>query len=162
MGQLKESLDYMQHSLAHYTEELKDTTQKKERIESELRIANEIQMSMIPKIFPPYPEREDIDLFAMLLPAKLVGGDLYDFFISEEEKLYFLIGDVSCKGIPASLVMAVTRSLFRNTAAHLKKPKAIVESLNASLAEGNETNMFVTLFVGILDLKSGNLAFCNA
>ena len=162
MGQLKESLDYMQHSLAHYTEELKDTTQKKERIESELRIANEIQMSMIPKIFPPYPEREDIDLFAMLLPAKLVGGDLYDFFISEEEKLYFLIGDVSGKGIPASLVMAVTRSLFRNTAAHLKKPKAIVESLNASLAEGNETNMFVTLFIGILDLKSGNLAFCNA
>lgn len=161
MWKLYESFDFMQNSLVRYIDELKTTTSNKERIESELRIASEIQMGMIPKIFPPFPDREDIDLYAVLRPAKEVGGDLYDFFI-DSEKLYFTIGDVSGKGIPASLFMAVTRSLFRSIAVHLKDPVSIVESMNNSIAETNESNMFVTLFVGVLDLQTGVLDYCNA
>lgn len=158
---LRDSFDFMQNSLITYTEELKQTTANKERIESELRIASDIQMGMIPKIFPPFPNREDIDLYATLIPAKEVGGDLYDFFI-DDEKLYFTVGDVSGKGVPASLLMAVTRSLFRNIAGHLKSPETIVRSLNDSIAETNETGMFVTLFLGIIDLKTGKMEYCNA
>lgn len=161
MWKLYESFDFMQHSLVRHMDELKTTTSNKERIESELRIASEIQMGMIPKIFPPFPDRDDIDLYAILKPAKEVGGDLYDFFI-DSEKLYFTIGDVSGKGIPASLFMAVTRSLFRSIAVHLADPVRIVESMNSSVAETNESNMFVTLFVGVLDLKTGVLNYCNA
>lgn len=161
VGVLYDSFGYMQHSLEEYVRELADTTARKERIESELRIASEIQMGMIPKIFPPFPERKDIDLYAKLIPAKEVGGDLYDFFV-QDGCLYFTVGDVSGKGVPASLLMAVTRSLFRNMASHLKSPAAIVSSLNDSLAESNESGMFVTLFVGVLDLKSGMLTYCNA
>lgn len=161
MWQLYQSFDFMQHSLTGYIEELKTTTAGKERIESELRIASEIQMGMIPKIFPPFPDRDDIDLYATLTPAKEVGGDLYDFFI-EEEKLYLTIGDVSGKGVPASLLMAVTRSLFRTVATHLSDPVQIVESINNSISETNESNMFVTLFVAVLDLRTGKLRYCNA
>jgi phosphoserine phosphatase RsbU/P len=161
MRDLRDSLKYMQTSLSTYIEELQTTTSAKERIESELSIARNIQMGMIPKIFPPFPERNDIDLFAMLRPAKEVGGDLYDFFI-DEEKLYFAIGDVSGKGVPASLFMAVTRSLFRSVATTLKNPKIIVESMNVAISETNEANMFVTMFVGILNLQNGELYFCNA
>ncbi|MEG0499899.1 MAG: SpoIIE family protein phosphatase, partial [Rikenellaceae bacterium] len=161
MWKLYESFDFMQNSLVKYIDELKSTVSNKERIESELRIASEIQMGMIPKIFPPFPNRKDIDLYAMLKPAKEVGGDLYDFFI-DSEKLYFTIGDVSGKGIPASLFMAVTRSLFRIIAVHQQKPIRIIESMNNAIAENNESNMFVTLFVGALDLKTGILDYCNA
>lgn len=161
MGMLCDSFAHMQSSLATYMKDLAATTAKKERIESELRIASEIQMGMIPKIFPPFPERNDIDLFATLVPAKEVGGDLYDFFV-EEDRLYFTVGDVSGKGVPASLLMAVTRSLFRTMASHLKEAAAIVSSLNNALSERNESGMFVTLFLGVLDLKSGVLRYCNA
>ena len=161
MRMLRDSFDYMQRSLIKYTEELKTTVANNERIESELRIAREIQLGMIPKIFPPFPERKDIDLYAMLVPAKEVGGDLYDFFI-EDEKLYFIIGDVSGKGVPASLVMAVTCRLFRTVASHVSDPAEIVASLNNALAESNESNMFCTFFLGILDLQSGKLLYCNA
>ncbi|MEG1563789.1 MAG: SpoIIE family protein phosphatase [Bacteroides sp.] len=161
MRQLHQSFDFMQRSLVKYMAELKTTISNKERIESELRIASEIQMGMIPKIFPPFPERDDIDLYAVLRPAKEVGGDLYDFFI-DNNQLYIAIGDVSGKGIPASLLMAVTRSLFRSIAVHLKDPTLIIESMNNSLAETNESSMFVTLFIAILDLQSGKLTYCNA
>ena len=161
MRMLRDSFYYMQRSLIKYTEELKTTVANNERIESELRIAREIQMGMIPKMFPPFPERKDVDLYAMLVPAKEVGGDLYDFFI-ENEKLYFIIGDVSGKGIPASLVMAVTCRLFRTVASHVSDPAEIVASLNNALAESNESNMFCTFFLGILDLQSGELLYCNA
>lgn len=161
MGMLRNSFDYMQKSLVKYTEELKSTVANNERIESELRIAHNIQMGMIPKIFPPFPEREDIDLYAMLVPAKEVGGDLYNFFI-EDEKLYFVVGDVSGKGVPASLVMAVTCRLFRTVASHVSDPAEIVSSLNNALSESNDSNMFCTFFLGILDLKSGELNYCNA
>ena len=161
LKELHDSFEYLQHSLVQYIDELKSTTANKERIESELRIARAIQMGMIPKSFPAFPERDDITLSARLIPAKEVGGDLYDFFI-ENDKLYFIIGDVSGKGIPASLVMAVTCRLFRSVASYLDKPEDIITSLNNSLSEGNESSMFCTAFLGILDLKTGKLNYCNA
>ena len=161
MKTLHDSFGTMQQSLVDYIDELKKTTASKERIESELRIARSIQMSMVPKIFPPFPEREDVDLYAKLIPAKEVGGDLYDFFI-EDNKLYFIVGDVSGKGVPASLVMAVTCRLFRTIAEHLHTPAEIVKALNDTLAENNDSNMFCTAFLGVLDLKTGNMQYCNA
>ena len=158
---LRDSFEGMQHSLTQYIEELKLTTASKAAIENELKVAHDIQMSMLPKTFPPYPERSDIDIFGTLKPAKDVGGDLFDFYISNEQ-LFFCIGDVSGKGVPASLVMAVTRSLFRNISAHVAAPNLIVSTLNTAMTEGNETNMFVTLFVGVLDLATGRLTYCNA
>jgi sigma-B regulation protein RsbU (phosphoserine phosphatase) len=136
-------------------------SENKEKMENELRIASEIQKSMIPKTFPPFPERKDIDMAATIIPAKEVGGDLYDFYI-RDEKLFFCIGDVSGKGVPASLVMAVTRSLFRTIATHQDSPKQIIQMMNDAIADNNESNMFVTLFCGTLDLKDGHLVFCNA
>ena len=161
LQELRDSFKYLQNSLVQYIDELKSTTANKERIESELRIAQGIQMGMLPKSFPAFPERDDIALAAKIVPAKEVGGDLYDFFI-ENEKLYFIVGDVSGKGIPASLVMAVTCRLFRSVASYHDKPEEIMTSLNNSLADGNESNMFCTAFLGILDLKTGHLAYCNA
>ena len=158
---LRDSFEDMQHSLTKYLEDLKETTASKAAIENELTIAHNIQMSMLPKIFPPYPERKDIDIYGMLTPAKAVGGDLFDFYI-RDEKLFFCIGDVSGKGVPASLVMAVTRSLFRNVSSHSSEPGQIATALNKALSEGNETNMFVTFFVGVLNLADGNLLYCNA
>ena len=124
-------------------------------------MAHDIQMSMLPKTFPAFPNRKDIELYASLTPAKAVGGDLYDFFI-HTEKLFFCIGDVSGKGVPASLVMAVSRTLFRNISAHTDKPGHIVNTMNVNICEGNENCMFVTLFVGVLDLATGHLRYCNA
>ncbi len=161
MKTLHDSFANMQKSLVTYMDELQRSTANRERIESELRIARDIQMGMVPKIFPPFPSRNDIDLYAVLKPAKEVGGDLYDFFI-ENEKLYFIIGDVSGKGIPASLVMSVTCRLFRTMAMHVKSPEKIMASLNDALSENNESNMFCTAFVGILDLNTGRLEYCNA
>ena len=158
---LHDSFGSMQKSLVDYIDELEKTTASKERIESELRIARDIQMGMVPKMFPPFPERDDLDLYAKLIPAKEVGGDLYDFFI-EDDKLYFIVGDVSGKGVPASLVMAVTCRLFRTVAAHFQSPAEIVTALNDALAESNESNMFCTFFIGILDVKNGHLQYCNA
>ena len=140
---------------------LRQVEASKEKIESELKIASEIQMSMLPKIFPPFPERTDLDLAAAMYPAKEVGGDLYDFFI-KEERLFFCIGDVSGKGVPASLLMAVTRSLFRTVSAHEKSPQRIVSAINDSMTGTNENNMFVTFFCGVLDLRTGHLRYCNA
>ncbi|MBQ9547852.1 MAG: SpoIIE family protein phosphatase [Bacteroidales bacterium] len=136
-------------------------SEKKERMESELQIASGIQMSMIPKTFPPFPERKDIDMSAAIVPAKEVGGDLYDFFIRDEQ-LFFCIGDVSGKGVPAALVMAVTRSLFRAVSARETSPGQIVSAMNASMSDMNESNMFVTFFCGTLNLSNGKLRYCNA
>ena len=161
VAQLRDSFGTMQQSLKQYVEELKVSTAAKASIESELNVAHGIQMSMIPKSFPAFPNRKDIELYASLTPAKAVGGDLYDFFI-HNEKLFFCIGDVSGKGVPASLVMAVSRTLFRNITAHTDKPKHIVETMNANICEGNDNCMFVTLFVGVFDLQTGHLRYCNA
>ena len=135
--------------------------EKEKKMENELQIASSIQMSMIPEVSPEFRERHDLDIAADLVPAKEVGGDLYDFFI-RDEKLFFCIGDVSGKGVPAALVMATTRSQFRTLAGRETSPARIVGALNDSLSEMNENNMFVTFFCGILDLKSGHLRYCNA
>ena len=157
---LRDSFERMQHSLTQYIAELQETTAQKSAIESELKIAHDIQMAMLPKTFPPYPERNDVDIYGMVTPAKGVGGDLFDFFIRDQQ-LFFCIGDVSGKGIPAALFMAVTRSLFRNIANHVTEPDHIVSTLNNALIDGNETNMFVTVFVGVLNLNTGHLQYCN-
>ena len=139
----------------------RELDKQRERIAGELQIATGIQMSMVPKTFPPFPERHDLDMAATIVPAKEVGGDLYDFFI-RDEKLFFCVGDVSGKGIPAALVMAVTRTTFRNLSAHEDSPGRIVRAMNDSLSAMNESNMFVTFFCGVLDLKNGHLRYCNA
>jgi len=162
MNDLYQSFVKMQKDLKIYIENLKETTSAKEKIESELRIAREIQMGMVPKIFPPFPEIKEIDLYAMLEPAKEVGGDLYDFFMVDEGHLCIAIGDVSGKGVPASLFMAVTRTLLRSVAPKQRSPKFIVDSLNKSLAQGNESNMFVTFFLGIVNIHTGQLKYVNA
>ncbi len=129
-----------------------------ERIESELRIARDIQMSMVPSIFP---EREGLDMFAQMTPAKEVGGDMYGYVLLGD-KLYFAVGDVSGKGVPASLFMAQTTRLFRTLAAQGMMPAEICTRMNNALNEDNEQGMFVTMFLGLLDLQTGHLSFCNA
>ena len=137
MKELHDSFAYMQKKLAEYIENLKETTSAREKIESELRIAREIQMGMIPKIFPPFPNLPEIDLYATLKPAKEVGGDLYDFFLIDDRHICFAVGDVSGKGVPASLFMAVTRTLLRSLAPNQQSPAVIVNMLNKSLSTDN-------------------------
>ena len=161
IGQLSQSFGNMQQSLVKYIEELKETTAEKASIESDLRIANGIQMGMLPENFPTRGDRDDVQLYASLTPAKEVGGDLFDFYF-RDDKLFFCIGDVSGKGVPASLFMAVTRAVFRTTSAHESKPDRIVSVMNQMIADMNKTNMFVTLFVGVLDLPTGMLHYSNA
>ena len=161
IGQLSHSFGNMQQSLVKYIDELKTTTAQKASIESDLRIASDIQMGMLPEKFPTKNDRDDVQLFASLTPAKEVGGDLFDFYF-RDDKLFFCIGDVSGKGAPASLFMAVTRSAFRTVSAHETMPNHIVETINKTIADMNKMNMFVTLFVGVLDLPTGLLLYCNA
>ena len=140
--------------------QLTDTTIAKERIDSELSIAREIQMSMVPRTFPAFPDRRDIDLHAAIVPAREVGGDLYDFFL-QDDRLCFCVGDVSGKGIPASLTMAVAVNLFRTVAKEGFPPEVIAAKLNATMSANNESAVFVTMFIGIIDLKTGHLDYCN-
>jgi len=161
IGQLSQSFGNMQQSLVKYIEELKDTTIQKASIERDLSIASDIQMGMLPVKFPTKEDRDDVQLYASLTPAKAVGGDLFDFYF-RDEKLFFCIGDVSGKGVPASLFMAVTRSTFRTVSVHESMPDRIVTIMNRTIADMNKTNMFVTLFVGVLDLPTGRLHYCNA
>ena len=161
IGQLSHSFGNMQQSLVKYIDELKTTTAEKASIESDLRIASGIQMGMLPEKFPTREDRDDVQLYASLTPAKEVGGDLFDFYF-RDEKLYFCIGDVSGKGVPASLFMAVTRSTFRTVSAHESMPDRIVTIMNKTIADMNKNHMFVTLFVGVLDLPTGLLHYCNA
>ena len=146
--------------LRHAYNQLADTTTAKERIDSELRIARDIQMSMVPRTFPVFPDRRDIDLYATIVPAKEVGGDLYDFFL-QGDRLCFCVGDVSGKGIPASLTMAVAVNLFRTVAKEGFPPEVIATKLNDTMSANNENAVFVTMFIGIIDLKTGSLDYCN-
>ena len=140
-------------------DQLEETTIAKERIESDLRIARDIQMSMVPHTFP---DRPDLDLYASMTPAKEVGGDLYGYHLAGD-KLYFCLGDVSGKGVPASLFMAQATRLFRTLAAQKLMPAAIATQINDALSgEDNERSMFVTMFIGLVDLTTGHLDFCNA
>ena len=137
---------------------LRKVRAEKNRIESELQVASNIQMSMIPKHFPEFPGN---DLYATITPAKEVGGDLYDFFLKDDQ-LYFCIGDVSGKGVPAALLMMATTSQFRTVSKYLSQPEQIMMAINDQIAEGNDTHMFVTMFIGVLNLKTGHLTYSCA
>ena len=159
IGQLSHSFGNMQQSLVKYIEELKETTAQKASIESELNVASSIQMSMLPSVFP---NCEGLDMYASMTPAKEVGGDLYGYLLKGDQ-LYFCLGDVSGKGVPASLFMAQVTRLFRTLANQQMAPADICTQMNEALSgEENSTFMFVTLFVGLVDLKTGHLSFCNA
>lgn len=161
-----EKLQTTHEELLTAYDQLEETTTAKERIESDLRIARNIQMSMVPHTFP---DRPDIDLYAAMTPAKEVGGDLYGYLLlpakeeGESDKLYFALGDVSGKGVPASLFMAQATRLFLTLAKQQMMPAEICTRLNDALSgEDNETGMFVTMFIGLVDLQTGHLDFCNA
>ena len=161
IGQLSHSFGNMQQSLVKYIEELKDTTSQKASIERDIRIASAIQKGMLPEKFPSKTDRDDVQIYASLTPAKDVGGDLFDFYF-RDEKLFFCIGDVAGKGVPASLFMAVTRAVFRTVSVRESMPDRIMATMNKIIAEMNKNSMFVTLFVGVLDLPTGHLYYCNA
>lgn len=161
VGELAESFITMERALRQSVRELKETTAAKERIESELKIARDIQMSMVPKIFPPFPHRPEFDLYATLVPAREVGGDFYDFFFIDENHLCFAIADVSGKGVPASLFMAVTRTLFRTTAGKVSGPDQILTLLNREMCRDNDSCMFVTVFCAVLDIRTGEVEYSN-
>lgn len=142
-------------------QKLGEVSAEKERIGSELKIARDIQQGMLPKTFPPYPDCDEVAMYGSLVPAKEVGGDLYDFQILNGH-LLFCVGDVSGKGVPASLMMAVTRSLFRTVCGRTTEPEEIMNQMNAAMSEMNENSIFVTFFIGNLDLKTGILSYSNA
>ncbi|MBQ6097700.1 MAG: PP2C family protein-serine/threonine phosphatase [Bacteroidales bacterium] len=154
MLHLRDSFMYMQNSIADYIEELKTTTRANERMESELNVARNIQMGMLHTDFPP-------QLYALLRPAKEVGGDLYDFVLKDDH-LYFAIGDVSGKGVPASLMMAITRASLRFVAGLGLPMDQTMNRINNCVTDTNSNNMFVTLFSARIDLKTGRMEYCNA
>ena len=162
-------LGFIVHRYVRNTRRLQAARIEKERIASELSVAHDIQQSMIPKTFPGYPDRDDMELFASLTPARAVGGDFYDFII-KDDRLCFCIGDVSGKGVPAALLMTVTRSLFRTKATqvldsftiHPSPSSFIVQTLSRNLYDDQSSGFFATMFVGILDLRTGRLDYCNA
>ncbi len=161
VGKLADSFEYMKTSLKKYIVDLTEATAERERIESDLKVAHNIQMGILPKKFPPFPGRTEFDIYATLVPAKEVGGDLYDFFMIDEDHLCFTVGDVSGKGVPAALFMAITRTLIKSKGTQGLSADRIVKGVNEDLSIDNPSMMFVTLFLGILDLKSGQLEYCN-
>ena len=158
IGLLRDSFGNMQRSLSQYIEELKTTTAQKTAIESELSVARSIQMSMLRKDIP---NRPDFEIHAMLTPAKAVGGDLYDFFL-RDNNLYFCIGDVAGKGVPAALVMTTVCGAFRLLSESESEPNRIVSHMNDMMNRDSSMTIFVTFFAGVLDLGTGHLRYCNA
>ena len=152
----------MSRALREHIRQLVDTTAAKERIEGELSVAHDIQMSILPKMLPPFPHHESFNLFATIAPAKEVGGDFYDFFQIDEAHLGLVIADASGKGVPASLFMAVTKTLIKATACVDRSPAETLGEVNDELACNNDQSMFITVFFAILDLRSGELRYANA
>lgn len=161
VGKLAEAFRYMKESLKEYITQLTETTASKERIESELKIAHDIQVSILPKIFPPFPDRPEFDIYAVIEPAREVGGDFYDFFFIDDKNFCFVIGDVSGKGVPAALFMAVTKTLIKATAQRGIDPGEILTNVNRELSQGNDSCMFATIFCGMLNTETGALSFAN-
>ncbi len=153
------AIELIQLSIKRFIENLKAETAARERIESELRIARDIQASMLPTVFP---EQKEFELFAMMDPAKEVGGDFYDFFFVDEKRLCFVIGDVSGKGVPAALFMAITKTLIKNEAKRGLSTDEILTRVNNIMCPDNSTCQFVTVFCAILDIQTGQMQFCNA
>ncbi len=159
VGRLAEAFLFMETSLRENIASLMEVTAAKQRIESELQVARDIQLGLLHKIFPPFPERRDMDLYAVLFSAREVGGDLYDFFLVDDNRLCVVIGDVSGKGVPAALFMAVTKTLVKAAAERDPRPTAIMDVVNEQLAQDNPNVMFVTLIVGVLDLSTGRFEY---
>jgi sigma-B regulation protein RsbU (phosphoserine phosphatase) len=162
IADLSSSFERMRQALKAYIADLTETTAAKERIDSELKIAHSIQMSFLPKRFPPFPDRSEFSLHAVMEPAKAVGGDLYDYCLLGDTHLFFAIGDVSGKGVPAALFMAVTKTLLKGVAEQGTDPAEVLAKVNRELCLDNETMMFVTAICGTLDLRTGELLVSNA
>jgi len=162
VGVLTHDFQVMEQSLKEYIRNLTETTAAKERIQSELKVATDIQASLLPRIFPPFPEHPEFEIYASMVPAKEVGGDFYDFFFIDERNLCFLIADVSDKGVPAALYMMVAKTLLKTEGQRLGEPDKMLFSVNNILASGNESCMFTTVFCAILDITTGNVRFANA
>ncbi len=156
------SIKQMEQDMGRYIENITFITAEKERISAELGIATQIQASMLPSIFPAFPEQKEFDLFASMTPAKEVGGDFYDFFLVDANHLVAVIADVSGKGVPAALFMVIAKTLLKNAAGLGLSPKEILEKVNNQLCENNEAEMFVTVWLGILDISSGKMICANA
>lgn len=143
-------------------ENLRRTRSAKERMESELNIGRDIQMSMVPAIFPPFPDRTDFTIHARLKPAREVGGDFYDFFLIDEDHLCFGVGDVSGKGVASALFMAVTKTLIKSLAKNDKSPASIMTGVNDELSDNNDSCMFVTIWLAVLNVRTGEMVTTNA
>lgn len=161
-GRLSGTVERMARDLKDYIGNLKTVTAEKERIAAELGVAARIQISMLPRIFPPFPDRPEFDLYASMSPAKEVGGDFYDFFFVDSHTLAVVMADVSGKGIPAALFMVIARTLIKNNAQQGGSPKEVFETVNDLLCENNEEGMFVTAFMGYLDIAGGSFVSVNA
>ena len=162
IGQLAASIDQMEEQVHLYVENLTRITAEKERIGTELALATQIQMSMIPHIFPPFPERSEFDLYATVDPAREVGGDFYDFFLIDEDHLGLVIADVSGKGIPAALFMMASKIILQSCAMLGKSPAEILEKTNEAVCSNNQADMFLTVWLGILEISTGKLTAANA
>ena len=162
ISNLGHAVDEMEREMLDYIENLTSVTAEKERIGAELSVASIIQENSIPNIFPAFPEIKEFDIYASMDPAKEIGGDFYNFFLVDDEHLAFVIGDVSGKGIPAALFMMVTNILINDRTRLGGSPAEILTSINSSICEHNKADMFVTLWLGILDIKSGKITFANA
>ena len=162
IGTLARVIGKMETDIVQYVENLTTVTAEKERIDAELNVATQIQADMLPRIFPPFPERGEFDIYATMTPAREVGGDFYDFFFVDAEHLAVVIADVSGKGVPAALFMVIAKTLIRNHAQTGMEPKRVFETVNNQLCENNEAGMFVTAFLGVLELSTGRFTYVNA
>lgn len=162
VGELTTSFENMQVALKEYISNLKETTAAKERMESELKIARTIQMSFLPKKFPPFPEKKEFDIYAAIVPAREVGGDLYDFFLLDDDTLFFSIGDVSGKGVPAALFMAVSKLLMKGTVSMEIELSEALARVNRELCTENDAMMFLTYFCATLNFRTGEMRYSNA
>jgi sigma-B regulation protein RsbU (phosphoserine phosphatase) len=159
---LSDSFHDMDQRIHDYIDRLTVVTAEKERVGAELDMAKQIQASMLPNIFPPFPERPEFDIFASMTPAREVGGDFYDFFMVDDDHLALVIGDVSGKGVAAALFMVIAKTMLKNRAQLGESPKVILEKVNNQLCEGNDAELFVTVWIGIYEISTGCLTAANA
>ncbi len=162
LQELADSFQYMVVEMNEYIHDLNCVTAEKERISAELDVARHIQASMLPCVFPAFPERHEFDIFASMTPAKEVGGDFYDFFLVDDDHLALVMADVSGKGVPAALFMMISKTLIKSAAQNGLSPKAVLEKVNNQLCENNDAGMFVTVWLGILEMSTGILKCANA
>lgn len=162
IGELADDVSTMAEELDVYMDRIQEFAAENERIGAELNLASRIQLAMLPMIFPPFPEHDELDIYATMIPAKEVGGDFYDFFMVDENHLALVMADVSGKGVPAALFMTITKVLLQNELLSGKDPATVLETLNERICRNNTEEMFVTVWLGILDLKTGVLTCSNA